>query len=164
MTQHRETTGGPSSLRPPPAPAILEARMGYHRLLLAMAVVVLGASFVLPAPDNTGNVRLPGFETALPTFCMLKREYNIDCPGCGLTRCFLSMGHGQVASAWDYHPTGVPLFVLLVAQIPYRLYQIRRLRRGRPEFAHWALLPLLWLFVIAILGQWVLRVTGILVM
>jgi len=138
-------------------------RLGHHRMILAMAVVVLAACFILPAPEvGTGEVHLPWLDVSLPSFCMLKREYGIDCPGCGLTRCFISMGHGQVASAWDYHPTGVLLFVLVAAQVPYRLYQIRRLRQGRREFSHWSLLPLLCLLVVAILGQWVLRMTGIL--
>lgn len=92
----------------------------------------------------------------------MKREFGVDCPGCGLTRCFVAMGHGQVAVAWGYHPVGVVLFGVLVAQIPYRLFQIRRLRRGQPEWSHWVLWALLWLFVVAILAQWLLRLTGVL--
>ena len=141
---------------------MLLAQARYHRLLLALSLAVLCASFLLPAPGSRGEVRLPFLEAPLPTLCMLKREYGIDCPGCGLTRCFLSMGHAQVVSAWAYHPTGVLLFAALVAQIPYRLVQIRRLRRGRPELTHWTLRPLLWLLVAAILGQWTLRMAGIL--
>jgi uncharacterized protein DUF2752 len=149
---------------PPPctAPAITEARVGYHRLFLAMSIVVLCACVVLPAPNTAGEMRLPGFGSSLPTLCMLKREFGVDCPGCGLTRCFVSMGHGQVASAWAYHPIGIAFFALLVAQIPFRLYQIQRLRRGRPELAHWTQWALLWLLVVALLGQWILRITGIL--
>lgn len=164
MIQDRGTTEESSSPWPPPCapPGRLEARVGYHRLFLAMASVVLCACFFLPAPDNAGDVRLPGLDTPLPTLCMLKRECGIDCPGCGLTRCFLSMGHGHVTSAWAYHPAGVLLFIMLAAQIPYRLCQIWRLRRGRPEFRHWTQWALLWLIVAAILGQWILRTTGVL--
>jgi hypothetical protein len=140
----------------------VEAQLGYQRLLLAFSLAVLCACFLLPAPGANGQVRLPGSNTTLPTLCMLKRECGIDCPGCGLTRCFLSMSHAQVASAWHYHPAGVLLFAAVAAQIPWRLVQIRRLRRGRRELNHWALSALPWLLVAAILGQWILRMTSIL--
>lgn len=159
--ENRETDG---ELPEPPTsipPAILEARVGYQRLLLATAIVVLSACFILPAPNRAGEMRLPGFKASLPTICMFKREYGIDCPGCGLTRCFVSMGHGHVASAWRYHPTGVLLFFVVLSQIPYRLYQIRRLRRGRPEIAHWSQWALLCLTVAALLGQWIVRLATV---
>lgn len=161
--ENRETDGELLPPGPPPstAPVMVEARVGYQRMLLAGTVVILIACLILPAPNGAGEMRLPGFETPLPTFCMLKRDYGIDCPGCGLTRCFVSMGHGHVTSAWGYHPVGVFLFLLLVLQIPYRLYQIRRLRRGRDEFTHWSQWALVCLTVIALLGQWVLRLTSI---
>lgn len=164
MTQNRGTTDAAptSDLRPPATPAITEARVGYHRLFLAVSIGVLCACVVLPAPNSAGELRLPGLGTPLPTLCMLKREFGVDCPGCGLTRCFISMGHGHVAAAWAYHPIGIAFFALLFAQIPYRLYQIRRLRQGRPELAHWTQWALLWLLVAALLGQWVLRIAGIL--
>ena len=164
MTQDRGTTEASASSDLPPSvtPAITEARVGYHRLFLAVSIVVLCACVVLPAPNSAGEMRLPGFDTSLPTLCMLKREFGIDCPGCGLTRCFVSMGHGQVAAAWAYHPIGIAFFALLVAQIPYRLYQIRRLRQGHPELAHWTQWALLWLLVAALLGQWFWRIASIL--
>ncbi len=152
-------TGSPPPNTPPPClpPAVVDAQVSHHRLFLALSLAVLCVCFLLPAPGDSGQVRLPGSNTTLPTFCMLKRECGIDCPGCGLTRCFLSVSHAQVASAWHYHPAGVLLFAAMVAQIPYRLVQVRRLRRGRCELNHWTLSALPWLLVVAILGQWILR-------
>lgn len=141
---------------------VRDAQVGYHRMLLAFSLAVMAACLVLPAPDDRGRLCLPGTDTALPTLCMLKREYGIDCPGCGLTRCFLAISHARPALAWHYHPAGVLLFAATVAQIPYRLVQIRRLRRGRPLLSHWTLTVVPWLLVIAILGQWVLKMAGVL--
>ena len=135
----------------------VESQVGYHRLLLAFSLAVLCACFVLPAPGPGGDVRLPFLEAPLPSLCMLKREYGIDCPGCGLTRCFLAMAHTRVAAAWHYHPVGVLLFGAVVAQIPYRLIQIRRLRRGQPELSHWTLRASLWLILVLFLAQWIMR-------
>ncbi len=86
---------------------------------------------------------------------MLKREYGIDCPGYGLTRCFLAMAHNRMAAAWHYHPVGGMLFGAVVAQIPYRLIQIRRLCRDQPELSHWTLNATIWLILVAFLPQWI---------
>lgn len=146
---------------PPSVPAeVLAAQASYHRALLALSAVVLAACFVLPGPESGGEIRVPYFDARLPSFCMLKREFGIDCPGCGMTRCFLSASHGQIVAAWDYHPLGVFVFALVVAQVPYRILQLRRIGRGCPEFTHWALRILPWLLIVAILGQWVLRSAG----
>ena len=149
--------------RPPTLPPRFKnAQIGYHRLFLALAILILAVCLILPAPGAGGNVRLPGIGVEMPQLCMLKRQYGIDCPGCGLTRCFLAMGHLHVAAAWAFHPVGVVLFVAVVAQIPYRACQLRRLRKGRTELKHWTLQLPLWLLVAAILGQWALRMTCVL--
>jgi hypothetical protein len=151
--------------RPPPPrfpPSLQNGQIGYHRLCLALAVTVLAVCLVLPAPGANGNVRLLVISVEMPPLCTLKRLYGIDCPGCEMTRCFLAMAHLQVAAAWTFHPVGVVLFVAVVAQVPYRACQLRRLHKGRSELKHWTLQLPLWLLVAAILGQWALRMTGVL--
>ncbi len=50
----------------------------------------------------------------------------VGCPGCGLTRSFILLAEGNVASSFARHRIGWLLALALVAQIPYRLIMIRR--------------------------------------
>lgn len=143
-------------------PEVLETQAGYHRLFLTLSLALLCVCFLLPAPNKKGQIYLSFLNVPAPSFCMLQREFGIDCPGCGLTRCFLAMSHAQLRAAWGYHPVGVLLFAALAVQIPYRSYQLWRIRLGHPGLTHWTLRVLPWLLVAAILGQWMLRTTGIL--
>jgi hypothetical protein len=158
---------------PPPAPELAavvrpndeerpaeQAYLGdttLHRVLLVLSSAVVIASLVLQirAPEQ---VVLPLVEVELPGVCSYKQLLGIDCPGCGLTRCFVSMAHGDFARAWQYNPAGIYLFLVVVFQIPYRWIQLRRLRRGQPEYdLGWFTGVALGLLIVALLSQWVVR-------
>lgn len=49
-----------------------------------------------------------------PGLCVFHRLTGMDCPGCGMTRAFLALAHGDVAGAWQWHPFSVPLAVALL--------------------------------------------------
>ncbi len=48
--------------------------------------------------------------------CPLKFVTGISCPGCGMTRAYLSLLHGDVKGAFFYHPL---FFVLPLALVVY---------------------------------------------
>jgi hypothetical protein len=95
---------------------------------LAVAILIILASAVMNVRGGTqvGFGRL----AALPEMCQFKNLFGTPCPGCGLTRAFVSMGHLDVVSAWAYHPVGVFFYLVVVFQIPFRATQIIRARRG----------------------------------
>jgi hypothetical protein len=133
----------------------------YHVVILALACGVLGLALILSVRDST-EVLLPVVGVPLPELCMSKKYLGFDCPGCGLTRCFISLARGDLAAAWRYNPAGLWLFGMMVAQIPFRAVQLVRIRRGMPELATgtWAQ----WLFGILgilLVGQWLLRLVGV---
>ena len=85
----------------------------------------------------------------------------LDCPGCGLTRCFISVGHGRLADATQFNPVGILLYVFVVVQIPFRLLQIFRIKNGWEELqwyeaGTWIVIGIAFL----LLGQWVVRIVG----
>jgi len=101
-------------------------------------------------------------QLSLPELCILRRTAGIDCPGCGLTRCFISLAHGDLAAAWSYNPAGLWLFLIMACQIPFRSYQLWRISRGRPEIVlPWALQFTLAILAIALITQWSLRLAGV---
>jgi hypothetical protein len=114
-----------------PAPAASRWYFEHHAILLAGSVAVLMLAAAMSVQGGT-QVSLPLMNWPLPELCHMRRMTGVDCPGCGLTRCFISMAHGDLAAAARYNVGGVILFGLLIAQIPYRSLQLWRLSRGLP--------------------------------
>lgn len=139
----------------------LRGEKQYQLILLTIAMLVLAASFVLQPPTNYA-VMLPVLDVEIPGICVWRRATGTDCPGCGLTRSFICLAHGDVKSAWRYNPAGLLLFVVCIAQIPYRGYQYYRLRHGRSEWQSRIASIVIWIMVVALLAQWAARTAGLL--
>jgi hypothetical protein len=142
---------------PSPAAASTGDRVQHWFLLIASSLVIL-ASFILHVQE-TQRVALPGLERSLPGICAFRRITGQPCPGCGLTRSFVSIAHGDLLAAWHFNPAGPLIFLIVAAQIPYRAIQLWRIRRGRPQwqvttFAYYVV----WMMVAALFGQWVLKI------
>ncbi|MEM7163894.1 MAG: DUF2752 domain-containing protein [Planctomycetota bacterium] len=57
--------------------------------------------------------------------CWFKSATELPCPGCGLTRGFCSISHGELQAAWRYNPFSFVFYAAAVAVL------IPRPRRGR---------------------------------
>ncbi|MBP89637.1 MAG: hypothetical protein CMJ64_23490 [Planctomycetaceae bacterium] len=128
-----------------------------HWILLSLSVVVVALACALQVRGEE-QVVIPGLGIALPGTCTFKAYVGADCPGCGLTRCFVSIAHGQVGRAWHYNPVGILFFAIVASQLPLRALQIWRLRKGLDEvrlgwWGYWLMLGV----AVALLVQWVLR-------
>ncbi len=133
----------------------------YHVVLLALCTSVLLLAAILSIRDRS-QIILPGLQLPLPELCTMRRFFGIDCPGCGLTRCFVSLAHGDVAAAWSYNPAGLWLFAIMAFQIPFRSYQLWRINRGLAELAlPYAVQIVLGIFAIGLIAQWVVRLAGV---
>lgn len=95
-------------------------------VMLALCTGVLLLSALID-PDPS-QLRLFGWE--LPPMCLWKGMLGVDCLGCGLTRSFTYMGHGQLAQAFAMHKAGPLLWALVLAQVPWRLRLLWAWRRG----------------------------------
>jgi hypothetical protein len=131
-----------------------------HVVLFGLSAFVLGLSSVLEIRSDE-RVVLPVARIPIPGVCTYKQLFGADCPGCGLTRCFISLAHGQMVRAWRFNPAGVYLFGMVVVQIPYRALQLWRLQRGRPEIRLGRVTVFaMGVLVIALLVQWIVRATA----
>lgn len=137
--------------------------LGYSNLVACMwmsgACVVLLLSSVLRV-GNGREVWLPGASIALPESCFAYRQFGVDCPGCGLTRAFVHLAHGDMQQAIAVNPMGLAVFVFTLLQIPFGFSQL--IWRCRNSIvAHWqvwnerAIAGL----VIGLLVQWLVRLT-----
>ncbi len=130
----------------------------YPLYFLILSALILAASFFLRLPQD-GKIYLPFVEgVAVPGLCHSRELLGIPCPGCGLTRCFVSLAHGQLVRAWQFNPAGILLFAFLVFQIPYRVVQLCQIHAGRRP---WYLGNMNWfgyLVLAILLAQWTFRV------
>ena len=100
------------------------------------AVSALALSFILPR------------NSSLPKLCLFNRATCLPCPFCGLTRSFISIGHGDLRIATLHHPLGVPAY-LAMAAIALRTLSVGRLRASLTRerlFSVAALLLVAWAF------------------
>lgn len=130
---------------------------GNHSGLLIASTLIVLASMVMNIRGED-KVRILGF-SELPQMCQFRNLFNVPCPGCGLTRSFVSMGHMDFVGAWNYHPVGVFFYAVVVFQIPFRIAQIVRYRKGlSPIFLGTAPLWIWGFLATAAFVQWFLRI------
>src|SRR4051812_23577291 len=67
----------------------------HHTLFLRMAIfaVVMACLLIVRADGRVAFFFAPGW--AVPESCPSHFLLHVDCPGCGLTRSFVSLAHGQ---------------------------------------------------------------------
>jgi hypothetical protein len=101
------------------SPSTPSARLGRPLALLA------GAALLAPTllrPDGHG-----------PVLCPLRRITGVWCPGCGMTRSFGWLAHGDLHQSLRYHPLAPLLLIEGVIGAAYLLYR-RRAHRGDPPW------------------------------
>ena len=133
----------------------------YHTVIVVICAAVLILAPLLSVREER-QVLVPILGLPLPELCLAKRLTGLGCPGCGMTRCFISLAHGDLRAAWRYNPAGPLLFAILAFQIPFRLMQLARIRRGLPELRMgWWPQALIGALGVLMIGQWLLRLVGI---
>ena len=130
-----------------------------HWVLLILSSVILGLSFALSVPGEK-QVVLPIVKVPLPGLCVSREYLGLPCPGCGMTRCFISLAHGEFGRALRFNPAGLLLFGFFVFQVPYRFAQLWRQRTGKQPFhigrANW----FVYVFLAVMFLQWIGKVVA----
>lgn len=128
-----------------------------HWVFLSMSAAVVLLAILLQVHGEE-QVVIPVLDVPMPGTCTFKRYVGADCPGCGLTRCFVSMGHGQLDRAWHFNPVGIAFFAIVAFQVPFRSFQLWRLNRGSAEITlgRWGY-SMMGIVLVALLVQWAVR-------
>jgi hypothetical protein len=104
-------------------------RLNDQLTIAAISALILLAAWLSSA--NSEGVKLSGI--AIPPLCGFKLLTTWDCPGCGLTRSLVLALHGNWRASYLMHIWGIPLMILLLFQVPYRLF---RYFKQKPVFAN----------------------------
>ena len=141
------------------ATAVSKPEYGLHWLMLAMGCLVFVLSLWMSSDGET-QVFLPGASLPLPDICTSKRVLGFDCPGCGLTRAFIAISHGQFQRAWQFNPASFLVYLLIVGQVPWQIYQLSRVHRGYlTVMSNWIyVLPAL--AAAGLIVQWMAKIFG----
>ena len=154
---------------PPLLPVARTSQLANWLWLLGCAAILLAAAWL--STEGERRVSLPGVGV-LPETCTLYSRWGLECPGCGLTRCFIRLAHGQWSAAWKTHPLGPLLFAFVALQLPLAgsrllppralaigpLAASRRLLERLVNWNQWILLGLM----AGLLLRWVLKMlTGV---
>lgn len=107
-----ESARRPSTPRPAPSPVVA-------RSVAAIGVGAVATAFAL-TPD--------GVEDG-PVICPFRRLTGLPCPGCGLTRSWVDLAHGQLGASFVQHPFG---WLLMLAVIGFVVSVAVALVRRRP--------------------------------
>ena len=75
----------------------------------------------------------------------------IDCPGCGMTRAFISISHGKFARAWHLNHASIVVYFFVAVQIPWHAIQIWKLRRNQRPMS-WSLVYMTPVAVVVVLS------------
>ena len=123
-----------------------------HVLFLSMASLILLMSVLMRSEGQTA-VFLPGTNSPMPETCTSRRLIGIDCPGCGMTRAFISISRGQFSRAWQFNPASFVVYAFVALQIPWHGLQIYRLRKKqRPIQWNWIYLTPIAVVVVLVLN------------
>jgi len=145
-----EATANVTSGRPPVLPDFVRSEIRLHALFLSMAAVILLMSIFMRT-DGDKAVFLPGFSSPLPESCSSRRMLGIDCPGCGMTRAFISISHGEFARAWHLNHASFVVYFFVAVQIPWHAIQIWKLRRNQRPM-NWRLVYMTPVAVVVVLS------------
>ncbi len=92
----------------------------WHATILLGALIIVVFTALLDTTDDWVYV----FGWQMPEVCTLRKVFGFRCPGCGLTRSFVYMGHLEVLSALRMNWLGPLFWTFIAAQIPLRIWKL----------------------------------------
>ena len=107
------------------SPSADALRRRHWFMLLVSSAVVLLALLLRVRPDQRVEFAwLPG--VPLPQTCLSRAWFGIECPGCGLTRSFIYLAHGDWRASLAEHRLGWLFVLATLIQFPYRIAALVR--------------------------------------
>lgn len=105
----------------------------------------------------------PRFQVdALPVACAFRRTTGYPCPGCGLTRSWVALGRGDLASSLAYHRLGWLVMLWTALQVlRHGSWLVLTSLRPTIDRLGWWLDRSLFAIALAMFTSWGLQLAGI---
>ncbi len=118
--------------------------------MLGLAIFIICCTFLLTVEEPRVRLRIwPCL--LLPESCSTRIYFDMDCPGCGLTRSFIYLGQGQLLHSLHANRVGWILAACVILQLPFRIISLRR----RGEFlSHFVRRCLGWAIFLILMLNW----------
>jgi hypothetical protein len=121
------------------------------------------ALFVLPLTSAVFAVSATWRASELPGFvlCPFRAVTGLPCPGCGMTRAFCSIGHGDFAGAFGFNPLAPFVFAAALLLWAHALATLLKLDTARDALERLRPTPRASRVMLAVtLVWWVVRLWG----
>ena len=121
------------------------------------------ALFVLPLTSAVFAVSAAWRVSELPgvVLCPFRAVTGLPCPGCGMTRAFCSIGHGELARAFGYNALAPFVFVAAMLVWAHALATVLKLDTARTSLERLRPGTSVTRFMLAVtLVWWVVRLCG----
>lgn len=130
---------------------IYKPELIFRVLVMLMAITAISMSFVMTV-EGDQKVYLPFSTEPLPEVCGSRSVFGANCPGCGMSRAFISISHLEIGRALAFNSASLIVYLFVAIQIPWHAMQIfKTLYCDGPVDTWWTLLPLVGVIV------WLLR-------
>lgn len=115
----------------------------FRVLVLLASTTVMAVSFVMTV-KNDHEVYLPLATEPIPEVCASRILFGVNCPGCGMSRAFISISDLEIDKALAFNSASLIVYLFVATQIPWHAMQIfRTFYRDGPIDSWWTLLPLI---------------------
>lgn len=89
------------------------------------------------------------------SLCVFRNVTGLPCPGCGMTRGFVAMGHGHLADAWRYNRLSPGVYAFAWLALLYMLLAPSYRALWRWRLSNRVRGPLYAVLLILILASWI---------
>ena len=101
------------------------------------------------------SVAIPPFHTEYFGLCLVKDAFGFACPGCGLTRALLYLGHGDIRSALALNANSLLVFSLLTLLWLHAVYNVTTQNEIKFRFTRLESFFLILLAAVATASGWI---------
>ena len=91
------------------------------------------------------------------SFCSVRHFLGVDCPGCGLTRSFAALMHGNIRESVDIHPLGIIIAAWLAYMFFRGIYACIAGRWPRSILTQGQRDIVVYAFLLGLIVQWIVR-------
>ena len=118
------------------------------------------AVFVLLSGILFASAVIPPFHREIFRLCLLKDLFGIPCPGCGITRAFLFIAHGDLHSAMELNVNSLLVFSLVVLFWLHSMFKVLTQNEIKIQLTKIESFSLVTLAAIAAASGWIYNLQG----